>query len=214
MSGNAGRNMLEEQQTNIPWEYLNQIVFNGKPKELLYFAYGSNMNSEQMRARCAKPLKIATARLPNHEIGFFGYSKTWDGGQETVIPSPGRNVWGVVYQVSSLDSDRLDVWQDARMDGNGAYFHYPARVVDAEGCLYTVLFYKKDMLGEPTKPSLEYLDFIGRGAIENNLPADYITALQDIEAKKAGFTVPKRRNFGRELLLDAYCSPCEGCTGS
>ena len=206
--------MMQEQITDIPREYLNQIVFNGKPSELLYFTFGSNMNSKQIAARCTKPLKITTARLPNHELGFFGYFRTWDGAQETVIPSPGRDVWGVVYQLSSRDSDRLDVWQDARMDGNGAYFHYPARVIDAEEQLHTVLLYKKDILGEPTKPSREYLDFIIRGAVENDLPSDYVAALQSMESKQAEFAVPVRRNFGRELLLDTYSTDCDSCAHS
>jgi hypothetical protein len=201
--------MVNELQTNAPWEYLEQIVFTGKPSELLYFAYGSNMNAEQIATRCVKPRKIAAARLPRHTLAFFGNSKTWDGGQETVVPSSGHDVWGVVYQLSSLDSDRLDVWQDARIDGTGAYFHYPAHVLDREGRRHTVLFYKKDMLGESHRPSREYLDFIIRSAEQRELPLEYIAELRRIAATPASFPVPKHRNFGRELLVDVCCSQCD-----
>jgi gamma-glutamylcyclotransferase len=214
MCGKTGRDMAEDSQPYPDRFWLDRIVFDGKPSELLYFAYGANMNTEQIRARCANPQKVTTARLLHHELAFFGYSRTWDGGQDTVLPAFGREVWGVVYKLSALDSDRLDVWQDARMDGTGAYFHYPARVIDVEGCLHTVVFYKKDMLSEPKKPSCEYLDFIVRGAAEHGFPLEYIAGLRRIESRPADFPVPKRRHFGRELLLDVHGSPCDHCTDS
>ena len=82
------------------------MVFNGKPSELYYFAYGSNMNKEQIHARCANPKVIAVAKLPHHRVAFFGYSKTWDGAMETVIPAPGQEVWGVIYELNFSDRDQ------------------------------------------------------------------------------------------------------------
>jgi gamma-glutamylcyclotransferase (GGCT)/AIG2-like uncharacterized protein YtfP len=186
----------------------NCMVFNGKPGELYLFAYGSNMNKEQIRARCANPKAIAIAKLPNHRVAFFGYSKTWDGAMETVIEAPGREVWGVIYELSFSDWDKLDAWQDVRLNGTGAYFHYPASVTDTQGKIRTVLFYKKDILGDPQKPSREYLDFIAAGALEHGLPSSHIDGLQRIESKKAEFDVPRRRNFGCELFLETNCSKC------
>ncbi len=184
------------------------MVFNGKPSELYYFAYGSNLNKEQILARCANPKVIAAAKLPHYRVAFFGYSKTWDGAMETVIPDPGQDVWGVIYELNFSDRDRLDACQDVRLDGTGAYFHYPARVTDTEGKIRTVLFYKKDILGTPEKPSREYLDFIVLGALQRGLPASYIEGLRHIESKKAEFDVPKRRNSSRELPRETYCSQC------
>ena len=184
------------------------MIFNGKHSELYYFAYGSNMNEEQILARCANPKVVAVAKLPHHRVAFFGYSKAWDGAMATVVPSPGQEVWGVIYELNSSDRDRLDAWQDVRLDGTGAYFHYPARVADTEGKTRTVLFYKKDMLGTPGKPSREYLDFIVLGALERGLPSSYIEGLRQTESRKAEFDVPRRKNFGRELLLESYCSQC------
>jgi len=129
---------------------------------------------------------------------------------ETVIPVPGQEVWGVIYDLRFSDRDRLDVWQDARLDGTGAYFHYPSRVADMEGKTHTVLFYKKDRLDSSQKPSREYLYFIIQGAMEQGLPASYIEGLRRIESKNASYHVPQQRNFGRELLLETYCSQCGG----
>ena len=181
-------------------DFADCMVFNGKPSELYYFAYGSNMNKEQILVRCANPKVIAVAKLPHHRVAFFGYSKTWDGAMESVIPAPGKEVWGVIYELNFSDRDRLDACQDVRLDGTGAYFHYPARVADTVGKTRAVLFYKKDILGTPQKPSREYLDLIVLGALEHGLPASYIEGLRRIESKKAEFDVPWRKNSGRKVF--------------
>lgn len=184
------------------------IEFKRKPGELYHFAYGSNMNKEQIHKRCSNPRAIAVAKLAHHRVAFFGYSKIWDGAVETVIAAPGQEVWGVVYVLNFSDGERLDASQDVRMDGSGHYFHYPAEVTDTEGKTHAILFYKKDILGVPQQPSREYLDFIVQGALEHGLPSSYIEELRRIESKKAEFDVPWDRNSGRELLFGSNCSQC------
>ena len=143
----------------------------GRGRKLLYFAYGAEMLSSRIRSRCASPKVVATARLADHCLGFYGYSPIWDGGLETVLPAPGREVWGVVYELCFTDADSLDTWQGVRLNGTGSYFHTPAEVVDAKGAAYAVLVYKKNVLGEPSVPSRPYLDAILAGACEQALPA-------------------------------------------
>lgn len=184
------------------------FVFGDSLTELYYFAYGSNMNSFQMQKRCAKPKVVTIARLADYRIAFFGHSKIWDGAQETLVRHPGHEVWGVVYEISTVDQERLDAWQDVRMDGTGPYFHYPARVKGADGQMYTVLFYKKDILGEPRRPSKPYLDFIITGAKEKQLPPGYIQDLKAVESNPATYPVPKPRTFNPESLLAWDCSDC------
>ena len=174
----------------------------------LYFAYGSNLNAGQMGQRCTAAEAIAIARFPNHTIGFFGHSRTWDGAGATCVPAPGKDLWGVVYKLSLFDGDALDAWQDVRLDGNGAYFHYPAQVVDCRGTQYNVLLYKKDLLGVPKPPSREYLDFMVEGATFHGLPVDYIESLRMIATKDASYRVPRRDRFAPSSLAGADCSAC------
>ena len=68
-----------------------------------YFAYGSNMNLQQIRSRCSRPVALAVARLANHRLAFYGHTNIWDGAMETVEPEPCHEVWGVIFRLSRLD---------------------------------------------------------------------------------------------------------------
>lgn len=199
--------MTQAQQTEQPVAH-NTLTFGGNPRRQYLFAYGANMNPAQMAQRCSRPVVFAIARFPGHSLGFFGYSNVWDGALETAIPNPGHDLWGVVYELSFMDGQRLDAWQDARLDGGGNYFHYPAQVVDTEGKRHTVLLYKKDVLGPVQKPSREYLELIVQGAVERGLPEDYIESMRGMESKQAGYPVPDRGDTLRELNVVSSCSDC------
>jgi hypothetical protein len=174
----------------------------------LYFAYGANLNMEQMNLSCTSPKPIAIARLPNHRIEFFGHSTKWDGALETCLVARHRDLWGVVYELSLRDGDRLDSCQDVRLDGNGAYFHYPAEVVDDHGNIYDVRLYKKDVLGIPRRPSREYLDHIVQGAMFHGLPADYLESLRAIASKAASYRVPRADRYDLAIVTGGECSEC------
>ena len=82
-------------------------------------------------------------------------------------------------------------------------------VIDALGQSLEVLLYKKDMLGAPQKPSLEYLNHIARGAEARGLPPGYVDALRSLSAKKAAYPVPiPRRGEGGDLRA----TTCLDCT--
>lgn len=174
----------------------------------LFFAYGSNMNLGQIRARCSNPVMISTARLVNHRLVFCGHSDVWDGGVETVEPMLGYEIWGVLFSLSSLNWERLDLWQDARMDGGGMYFHFPVTVLDPEGKVHNVRIYKKDVQGNATDPSREYLEHIVQGAVNNGLPREYIESLKARSSKRASYAVPAR---GTSDLGDSAGVSCSDC---
>lgn len=171
----------------------------------LYFVYGSDMHVEQITSRCLNPEFFAVARLSDHRMAFFGHSKIWDGGEECLIRAPGEEAWGVIFKLSFSDADRLDAWQDVRLDGCGAHFLYPDDVVDTHGNSYPVLLMKRNFLGEPAAPTEEYLQYIVTGAEFHALPAAYTGALKNIETKKASFPVPKQSKFDRALLANLSC---------
>ena len=131
----------------------------GRKDRQYYFAYGSNMNPQQMAERCSAARVVCAACLPGYRLAFYGRNRVWDGGQETVVQTPGPDkeqaVWGVLYELSFSDAASLDLWCSVRLDGGGAYFHYPVLVVDATGRENTAVLYKKDVLGQAVAPSSE-----------------------------------------------------------
>lgn len=174
---------------------------------ILYFAYGANMNGNQISSRCHTSPKVAAiAQLPDYEIGFFGHSERWDGGEETAISQPGGLLWGVVYELSLSSLDHLDAWQGIRLDGAGPYFHSPAEVIGADGTTYSVILYRKDILGKARMPSTEYLDHIVSGAQEHGLPAAYVQRLRSLRSEKAGYPVPKADDADKMLVSALSCA--------
>jgi len=143
-----------------------------------YFAYGSNMNLAQMKQRCLSPKVLGIARLPGYKVEFYGYSAIWVGAQETVVRDQQSEVWGVLYELQFYDCESLDTYQDARVNGMGAYFHYPVEVINIDQGTIDAIIYKKDVLKEAKFPSTEYLDFIVQGAIEQGLPAEVYYAFE------------------------------------
>ena len=176
--------------------------------KVIYFAYGANMNPEQIRQRCTGAEVLGPARLPGHALGFFGNNRLWDGGLETVVRAPGHTLWGVLYSLGHTDADSLDAWQGVRLNGTGEYFHSPGTVFDATGEGRYAVLYKKDLLGEPVRPSREYLRFIVDGARAHGLPKDYVEELAELPRAPARFVVPRSPAEAREGTLSTSCPDC------
>lgn len=174
----------------------------------VYFVYGSNMNPAQMAVRCCKPEAVAIARLADYRLAFFGHSRAWDSGEETVIRYAGDEVWGVVYKLSFSDADALDAWQDVRLDGSGSHFLCPAELTDTDGVRHRALIYKRDLCGAPCLPSEEYLGLLVAGAVAHKLPADYVARLKQLATRKAGYRVPTSDLSDRQHLISCACSGC------
>lgn len=181
-----------------------------KGSNQLFFAYGSNMNPGQISCRCFKPEACAVACLADHKLSFFGSSRRWDGGEATVTPKAGEDVWGVVYKLTLTDSERLDSWQDVRLDGTGAYFHYPTVVLDADGIEYQVLIYKRFLSGEPSSPSEEFMATVISGAVAHGLPAAYLEKLKAVTTVKATFPVPRIFDHEQSATFGTNSCDCGG----
>jgi len=74
-----------------------------------YFAYGSNMNLDQMKQRCPESKLVGKAYLPNYKLGFTRQSKNWNSPVADALVSPGDEIWGVVYELTKNDIELLDI---------------------------------------------------------------------------------------------------------
>jgi len=78
---------------------------------LLYFAYGSNLDEAQMRARCPSARLIGVAELANHALCFAGFSPAWGGAVASITHRPGFYTPGVLYSMSAADMRKLDAFE-------------------------------------------------------------------------------------------------------
>ena len=151
---------------------------------MLYFAYGSNLNPEQMQRRCPGHSVVGLAALRDHRLAFPITSHDWGGGVASVAPSHGPCVWGFVYDLpeadlASLDRyegyrgpddqhnlyDRISVFVDLTRPDDGSI---PRRL--RAGCYFA-------RPSNPAPPSRRYLEAILAGARHHRLPDEYVAAL-------------------------------------
>jgi gamma-glutamylcyclotransferase len=125
----------------------------------LYFAYGSNLDEEQMRARCPTARRAARATLRGHALTFGGYSHRWNGAVASVRRARGAEVEGLLYE---LDSDALTALD--RFEGYPfAYERVLRYVVDEHGRRRRAQIYLQPAAGfEAWSPAGEYLALIAR----------------------------------------------------
>jgi gamma-glutamylcyclotransferase len=75
---------------------------------IVYFAYGSNLDKEQMQNRCPSSCFLCKALLENYKLAFTRKSTKRGGGVADIVESVGSRVWGVVYQLDERELESLD----------------------------------------------------------------------------------------------------------
>jgi hypothetical protein len=73
---------------------------------VLYFAYGSNLDVEQMLERCPSSRALMRACLREHRLEFTHLSRRWGGGAADILPQAGTDVWGGLYQLERPELER------------------------------------------------------------------------------------------------------------
>jgi gamma-glutamylcyclotransferase len=140
----------------------------------LLFAYGSNLAASEMEAWCPEARFAGLARLPDHRLALNRRSIRWGGGAVDVVPAPGEEVWGGLYDVPDGTLDRLDA-----KEGEGWAYRRIAVPVEAEDGrrleaeAYEVIHKEpQEVLATP-----EYAALLLRGARERELPEAYVARL-------------------------------------
>jgi hypothetical protein len=76
-----------------------------------YFAYGSNMDPEQMRERAPGGRALGPARLAGWRLTFTRDSPAWGGGVGHIEPDGADEVWGVLWDATEADMTALDEYE-------------------------------------------------------------------------------------------------------
>jgi gamma-glutamylcyclotransferase len=143
---------------------------------LYYFAYGSNMNWQQMQRRCPSSRFVCVARLPDHRFGITRHSRLRDCGTANIYPARGEEVWGIIYEVSDADLTVLDSFEDGYRREILSF----QPIEDGKQAL-NALAYMADIEPNVPRPNAEYRRLIVEGARHWKLPAAYVALLEVIQ---------------------------------
>ena len=142
---------------------------------MIYFAYGSNMESTQMQSRCPGNTPLGTACLSHYTLIFSRWSRSWNSGTADIVPAKGCEVWGMLYNLTCDDLRRVDTFADYP----NSYVRQDIPV-QCQGEALPALTYIAVRQGV-FAPSKSYRNQMILGATQNNLPESYLTFLRDIE---------------------------------
>ena len=143
---------------------------------MLYFAYGSNMHPGKMQERCPGCSFIAAAKFLDHRLAFSRLSATWrGGGVANIQPAAGSVVHGVIWDITEIHRDSLDVYEGYPT----AYTRKDVVVETFHGRTVTAFAYFARPVGE-YQPSRRYLQQIIEGARAHHLSPEYVAFLEAI----------------------------------
>jgi len=142
------------------------------PAGALYFAYGSNMDVEQMARRCPAARLVGAAVTD----GFrFAIDRRWVAALETRV---GSQAYGLLWRVTPACLTALDEWEGV---ARGCYRRAAITCrqwpeAQEEACAVEALTYLSCWEGKPSHRKEGYLERILAAAARAGLPPDYVEA--------------------------------------
>lgn len=146
---------------------------------IFYFAYGSNLDIKQMKKRCPDSTILGVGCLKGYRLDFTHYSLKWEGGAADVIPDSGKEVWGIVYEISQPDFVKLNSYEGENYDSFKDTIITDIPINDTS--IKDVLVYKVINKKEFIPPKETYLNIIKEAAKKFKFPCSYRVYLDKIK---------------------------------
>jgi hypothetical protein len=155
----------------------------GAKDSFLYFAYGSNMLTKRLTdpERAPSAIPVAVGYVERHRLTFDKVSRPRSGKsakcdmEHTGVAAD--RVYGVIFRISAADAANLD-----KAEGLGCgYKKTECDVVTKDGFYRGKVYIATDK-DQSLRPFHWYKEHVVRGALEHNLPADYIAKLSAVES--------------------------------
>ncbi len=159
-----------------------------KGNEMDYFAYGSNMDKDDLDKWCRKKgytlieySNVVPAKLKDVKLAFNYFSKCRGGGVANIMKSKGNAVYGLLVGLKECDKHKIQ-----RKEGCPTYYReIKVNVEIFKGeVIKDVITYKvveereQNRQVEPTK---DYLQLIIQNAKKYDFPKDYIIFLESFK---------------------------------
>jgi cation transport regulator ChaC len=145
-------------------------------ESLWYFAYGSNMQRATfVERRGMKPERSLWGRLQGYRLVFDLPVGPGERGVANVVADASATTYGVLHLITSEEFDRLDSTEGV---GNGYYQRLLVEVFDRDGASRDAWAYVSSHGVAGRKPSARYLGLLIEGALEHEVPEDYLRELR------------------------------------
>ena len=145
------------------------------PNQTLYFAYGSLLDPDRMKAAAPGARFLFTAHYPETRLAF---ATSPDGDSiPTLTKESGHTVWGGVFEIPDEEVESLKSAEKAEGRSPG----FDMKAVDREGNKHDCLtFIANGDTVEGGSLSRDYLDAMVTGARHWQLPAGWVMGLEDL----------------------------------
>lgn len=147
---------------------------------MYYFAYGSNMLQARLARRVPSAVALGTARLHGHVLRFHQHGADGSGKCNALMTGNENDVvHGALYEIDESKMAKLHA-----AEGPG-YEFVTLDVHTANGPVRAALYRARPAwLDDAMAPFAWYQAFVVAGAKQNNLPAEYISYLENLFARR------------------------------
>ncbi|XP_073838461.1 gamma-glutamylcyclotransferase-like [Musca autumnalis] len=156
-----------------------------------YFGFGSNLLAKRLHLQNPTAVRIGPGKLENFRLDFNLFTDRWYGACATIVPTKGEYVWGAIWELDESDKEHLDNQEGVHL---GIYtpvtvsVYCPPLNATIECRAYHLCEQPDTNLNllpineipSDRLPSSTYLKSLVKGAIETNIPFDYIDWLMHI----------------------------------
>jgi cation transport regulator ChaC len=137
---------------------------------MYYFAYGSNLDTDQMAERCPAAEAVGKALLPNYTLAFGGHSPNWDGAPATIVDDEQVDAPGLLYEIDYREIRLLD-----KFEGHPVRYERCAeQVLLEDGGTREAQVYIKHLEGNYGLPPESYLSVLDQAYRELGFDRDIL----------------------------------------
>lgn len=157
---------------------INNLKLNNMSKQIMYFAFGSNLSEKQMAERMPSFKKIANAKLKGYELSFPRACKSerWDyKGIASIREKEGAEVQGVVYELTELGIHIMDWYEET---DKGIYERITVNVETEQGEMEVITYRCIEEEAHYIQPCEKYINQIIDSAKYHGLPVEYLESLE------------------------------------
>jgi hypothetical protein len=148
-----------------------------------YFAYGSNMLTQRLRARCPSAVVRQIAWVDNAAISFSKKSQD-KSGKATIDFAAGKRIFGVVFDLADADLLGLDSFEGV---GNGydRKDDFLIQIMGSDEPIKAVTYLANPAsIDRALQPFDWYLALVIAGARQHALPPAYVGILESTPARR------------------------------